>query len=56
MYNYYLLTLCPDQYHGYVLSIPKMRHFRVVVVDGIEAALVLQAKYKDYRIHPASEL
>lgn len=33
-----------------------MRHFGIIIVDCIEAALVLQAKHKDYRIHPASEL
>lgn len=33
-----------------------MRHFGIVIVDGVEAGFVLQAKYKDYRIHPAGKL
>lgn len=48
--------MCADQYHGYVLSVAKVRHFRIIIVDRVEAALVLQAKHKDYRIHPAGEL
>lgn len=51
-----LLTLRAHQYHGYILSIAKMRHFGIVIVDGVETGLVLQAKHKDYRIHPAGKL
>lgn len=51
-----LLTLCAHQYHGYILSIAKVRHFGIVIVDGVEAALVLQAEHEDYRIHPTGKL
>ena len=49
-------TLCAHQDDGDFCSIAIVRHFGVVVIDGIETGLILQAEDKDDGIHPVSEL
>jgi len=50
------LTLCADQYDGYLGCIAKMCHLGVVTVDGVEARLILQTEDEHDRIDPVSEL
>jgi hypothetical protein len=48
--------LRPDQDERYLGGISVVRHLRVVVVDGVERGLVLQAKNEDNGVHPGGEL
>jgi hypothetical protein len=41
---------------GDFVHAPVLGHLGVVVVDGVEAGLVLQAEHKDDGIHPGGEL
>ncbi len=41
---------------GDFVHAPVLGHLGVVVVDGVEASLVLQAEHKDDGIHPRGEL
>ena len=49
-------TLRPHQHHGNLGRVPVAGQTHKVVVDGLEADLVLQAEDKHHRIHPGSEL
>jgi hypothetical protein len=48
----YIVTLCAYENEGDLLHVPVLRHLCVVVVDGVEARLVLEAEDKDDRVHP----
>ena len=50
------LTLRPDEDQGDILHVPVLRHLGVVIVDGIEARLVLETEHEDHRVDPRSEL
>jgi hypothetical protein len=50
------LTLGPHQHQREVAGAPIVGHSTVVVVDSLEAYLVLQAEDKYDRIHPHGEL
>ena len=50
------LTLRPDEDQGDVLHVAVLRHFGVVVIDGVEARLVLEAEHEDHRVDPRGEL
>ena len=50
------LTLRPDEDQGDILHVPVLRHLGVVIVDGIEARLVLETEHEDDRVDPRSEL
>ncbi|GLH09186.1 LOW QUALITY PROTEIN: Protein of unknown function [Gryllus bimaculatus] len=49
-------TLSADQDERDVCSTAEVRHLGVVVVDGVEARLVLQAEHEDDGVHPGREL
>lgn len=46
------LTLSADENNGDLGGVPEEIHFAVVVVDGVEAALVLQAEHEYDGVHP----
>ncbi len=48
--------MCSDKNERDLLHVPELGHLGVVVVDGVEASLVLQAEDKDDGVHPGSEL
>ena len=50
------LTLRPDEDQGDILHVPVLRHLGVVIVDGIEARLVLETEHEDDRVDPRGEL
>ena len=50
------LTLRPDEDQGDVLHVAVLRHFGVVVIDGVEARLVLETEHEDHRVDPRGEL
>ena len=49
-------TLRSHQHHGNFRRVPVVGQTLEVVVDGLEADLVLQAEDKHHRIHPGGEL
>ena len=51
-----MLTLRPNQYEGDLLDVAELGHLGVVVVDGVEGGLILQAEHKNDRVHPGGEL
>ncbi len=54
--NLQIITLCSDKYEGDLLHVSVLRHLGVVVVDGVEARLVLQAEDEDDSVDPGGEL
>lgn len=50
------LTLRPDEDQGDILHVTVLRHLGVVIVDGVEARLVLETEHEDHRVDPRSEL
>ena len=51
-----IFTLGANKNDGNLLNIPVLSHLGVVVVDGVEGGLVLQAEHEDDGINPGSEL
>ena len=49
-------TLSANQNERNVLDISILGHLGVVIVDGIEARLVLETEHEDDRVDPRSEL
>ena len=49
-------TLRSHENNGHIRHRPQMRHLRVVVVDGVEGSLVVQAEHEYHGIHPRCEL
>lgn len=49
-------TLRSDENNGYLSTVPEVRHFRVVIIDGVKAGFVLKAKHEYYRINPGGKL
>ena len=49
-------TLGADEDERDFANVAKLRHFRVVVVDGVETGLVLQTEDEDDRVHPRRKL
>jgi hypothetical protein len=45
-----------DENERNFLHVSELRHFCVIVVDRVEARLVLKAEHEDDRVHPGSEL
>lgn len=50
------LTLRSDENERDFGRVPKVRHFGVVAVDGVERRLVLEAEHEDDGVHPRREL
>ena len=50
------LTLRSHENHWYFVHVPEVRHLAVVIVDCIEARLVLQAEDKYHCVDPRGEL
>ena len=51
-----MLTLRSDQNNWDFSSISEEVHFAIVVVGGVEAALVLQTEDEYHGVHPCGEL
>ena len=49
-------TLGSDENERDLVHAPVLRHLDVVVVDGVETGLVLQAEHEDDGVHPGREL
>ena len=49
-------TLSAHKYERNFLHVSILRHFGIVVVDGVEAGLVFQAEDENDRVHPRSKL
>ena len=49
-------TLSSDEDEGDLAHVSILRHLCVVVVDGVETGLVLQAEHEDDSVHPGREL
>ena len=52
----YFVTLGSHENHWDFVHVPEVRHLAVVIVDCIEARLVLQAEDKYHGIDPRGEL
>lgn len=50
------LTLGAHQHHGDVTGVAVVGHSAVVVVNSLEADLILQAEHEDDSIHPHGKL
>jgi hypothetical protein len=51
-----LRTLCADQNERDFGNVAELRHFGVVIVDGVETGFVLQAEHEYDRVHPSRKL
>ena len=49
-------TLSANKYEWNFVHVSVLRHFGIVVIDGVEAGFIFQAKDKDDRVHPRREL
>lgn len=49
-------TLGANKYEGNFVHVSVLRHFGIVVVDGIKAGLIFQAEDKYDRVNPRRKL
>lgn len=52
----FIFTLCSNQYDWNFGTISKVGHFRVIIINGIEARFVFQTKDKYNGINPSGKL
>ncbi len=50
------LTLRPHQHHGNLCRVPVAGKTQEVVINCLEADLILQAEDEHHRVHPGSKL
>lgn len=50
------LTLRPHQHHGNLCRVPVAGKTQEVVINGLEADLILQAEDEHHCVHPGSKL